>query len=158
GGPTAYDASAAAIDGFLSTDGNRDYMMFIAAGNNGSSTTNTAPSGRASSLSNEASSKNAITLGGNLSGNSAALPTRAAFSSIAPAPDGIACSPQSGSSHPAASNCGRIKPDLMAPGQDGNTGLTESYFCGAEGNQTGTVECLNLTGVSGTSYSAPLAA
>jgi hypothetical protein len=159
GTPTAYDAAAAAIDGFLNTDANRDYMMFLAAGNNGSSTTNTAPSGRASSLSNESSSKNAVAVGANFSGNSAALQSRAGFSSIGPAPNGVSCSPQSDASHPAASNCGRIKPDLMAPGQDGNTGLAESYFCtSGDGNQNGPVTCLTFAGNSGTSFSTPNAA
>lgn len=157
--PTAYDSSAQAIDAFLSTDANRDYLMFIAAGNNGSTTTDVSPSGRSQSLSNEASAKNAISLGANFSGNSAALQTRVGFSSIGPAPNGVACSPQLDAGHPAASNCGRIKPDLMAPGADGNTGLAESYNCvTSDHDQVGTVECLNVGGNSGTSFSTPNAA
>lgn len=156
---TQYDASAQGIDGFLATDSNRDFMMFLAAGNNGSYTANIYPNGKSRTVVNEGASKNAITVGTNLSGTSAALESRAEFSSIGPAPNGAACSAQT-SVRPAPSNCGRIKPDLMAPGEDGGgIGLVEPQVCLSGGSQIGSVQCggpFNNSG--GSSLSAPAAA
>ena len=73
---TIYDASAQAIDAFLSTDANRDYMMFVAAGNNGTASNGTGGFAKEDTLSNEASAKNAIAVGSNNSGSAAALQGR----------------------------------------------------------------------------------
>ena len=160
---TIYDPSTRAIDDFLSTDANRDYMMFIAAGNNGSATTGTVGYGAANTLSNEAAAKNAIVVGANYSGRAAEQGTRAYFSSIGPAPNGVDASCPQGvagvGGEPAASNCGRVKPDVMAPGMDGGVGLAESFNCiSGDIDQMAPIECLNLGGNSGTSFSTPNAA
>lgn len=138
---TQYDASAQGIDAFLASDSNRDFMMFLAAGNGGSETAGTGGTGKSRTLVNEGASKNSVVVAANLSGASTSLQSRAAFSSIGPAPNGQACASQT-SSRPAPSNCGRIKPDVMAPGSDGSDiGLAEPYFCRGFGSQVSPVEC-----------------
>src|SRR5439155_26157680 len=100
---TVYDASAVAIDTFLASDSNRDYMMFVAAGNAGTAGDDTGGYGRANTLSNEAAAKNAVSVGSNNSGTSVSLQGRSFFSSLGPASYRNACSAQT-DPVPAASN------------------------------------------------------
>ena len=157
---TQYDVSAQAIDDFLAADANRDYMLFLAAGNYGSATAGTGSNAKARTLVNEASSKNAVAVGGTFSGSAGDLRSRPPYSSVGPAPNGTACPAQT-ASRAAPSNCGRIKPDLMAPTQDGGgTGLEEVFWCLGGGAQTGPVGCTPpfWGGGTGTSTGAAAAA
>ena len=158
---TSYDSATSAIDTFLATDANRDFMVFVAAGNNGVATTNTNGYHKANTLSNEASAKDVVSVGGTLSGNAAALNVIYGNSSIGPAPNGSVCSSQTANGGAAPSNCGRIKPDLLAPATDGNLGLQEFYNCKSGDTNQATdsgIVCSQSAALSGTSFAAPSAA
>lgn len=159
GTSTLYDANASSIDTFLSTDANRDYMVFLAAGNAGIATANTNGFHKPLTLTNESSAKDAVTIGGNNSGNANALNALYFQSSIGPAPNGTVCSSLASNGGAVASNCGRIKPDLIAPASDGNLGLQESFNCGSSDvDQQGPVVCRQIAAQTGTSFAAPNAA
>lgn len=157
---TLYDSRPQQIDGFLSTDAQRDYMLFVETGNSGQGTANTNFNSKAKTLNNEAASKNAVVVGGNYSGSAGVQNFLYFRSSTGPAPNGTACpnqNPLTGAF--VASNCGRVKPDLVAPAADGDSGLAESYYCYSDDtNQTGNIKCTQGGEVEGTSFSSTLAA
>ena len=141
-----YNTNAVDVDNFLNDKG--DALVFISAGNDGQDTDNdTVPD--PGSLGAPATAKNALAIGASRNANDpgAAPEFRATFSSVGPAIDNVV---------------NRVAPQLMAPGDElggGTLGLASEFSCRSSDNdQSNPVQCDLVTGVEGTSFSAPASA
>ena len=146
--PGSYDANALDIDQFLVD--HSDAAIFVAAGNTGRDL-NGDRIPDPNTIGSIATAKNAIVIGASQTMDDLGDPDlpNARWSRS--------------SNGPATVTSNRIAPLLMAPGQDaGTTGLASTYNCRSNDNgQTNPVECDVMTGISGlsaTSYAAPVAA
>jgi len=131
-----YGSNAAKVDEFLYD--NKDSMLFVAAGNEGP---------EENSVSDPATSKNAVTVGA----------TYALNAGHAPDPDQEDRWPMT-SIGPATAASGRVAPLIMAPGADfgisgRNMGSDSEYACASGDNdQLNLVACDYVDGKEGTSF------
>lgn len=148
GGGLTYGTQPQDIDTFLNAS--KDAMVFTSAGNDGvDADQDDIPDER--SVTSPANTKNGIALGMCYTANTSSTynpNARSSTSSVGPV--GPNLKP-------------RVKPDLMAPGDDpwgfgSNMGMDSEYSCRSDDNdQVGTPKCEISQGLSGTSVSSPAA-
>jgi hypothetical protein len=143
-----YDSNAQDIDNFLFDK--KDAMVFVAAGNSGTNDTDDEIPEEGSVYS-PANAKDAISVGMSYNSNTSSFynpEARSYSSSVGPV---------------GPSDKPRVKPDLMAPGDDpygtgSNMGLDSEYACKSNDNdQSGGVICDLTEGSSGTSFASAAA-
>lgn len=136
-----YGGDATDVDQFLFD--NKDAMVFISAGNGGQDT-NADGIPDPNTVSTPATAKSAVVVGASFSANNSGTGpnSRVGFSSVGPVVGG------------------RVAPILMAPGADaGGLGMAAEYSCRSlDNDQNNPVQCDIAQGLSGTSFSSPLAA